>query len=43
MDVLTWLRQHFCQHNNQKHWSRGSGPYGGYVKRCTKCGKIAPR
>nr|DAE72651.1 MAG TPA: Halobacterial output domain 2 [Caudoviricetes sp.]DAQ42531.1 MAG TPA: Halobacterial output domain 2 [Caudoviricetes sp.] len=40
MNVLTWFRQHYCRHSYRKHWNRDSGPYGGYVRRCTKCNRI---
>lgn len=37
MDVLTCCISIFVSTTARKHWSRVSGPYGGYVKRCTKC------
>jgi len=45
MGLISWIRQRFfrkkeCCHYYRKHWSRASGPYGGYMRRCTKCGKI---
>ena len=41
MSPFLWLRQNFfCRHQYRKHWSRASGQHGGYVRRCTKCGKI---
>nr|DAO20050.1 MAG TPA: antitoxin [Caudoviricetes sp.] len=36
---IRWIRQHRCRHHYRKHWSRDSGPYGGYVMRCSLCGK----
>ena len=43
MSILEWLKKHFgkkvrCQ--RCKHWSRDIGLYGGYVRRCPKCGKV---
>lgn len=38
--MFGWLKQRRCRHHYWKHWNRGSGLYGGYIKRCTKCGKV---
>lgn len=46
MGILSWIRKKLfrkrcgCDHHYRKHWSRASGPYGGYVRRCAKCGKV---
>ncbi len=40
MGFFTWWKQRRCKHIYKKHWSRSAGQYGGYVRRCVKCGKI---
>ena len=46
MGILSWIRKKLfrkrcgCDHHYRKHWRRASGPYGGYVRRCAKCGKV---
>nr|DAJ76484.1 MAG TPA: Halobacterial output domain 2 [Caudoviricetes sp.] len=42
---ISWIWKKFfqkskCSHHYRKHWSREAGSCGGYVRRCTKCGKI---
>nr|DAV63968.1 MAG TPA: zinc finger domain protein [Caudoviricetes sp.] len=37
--LFQWFRQRRCHHQYCKHWCRHHGPYGGYVRRCVKCGK----
>lgn len=53
MNIIKWLRRFFrklfirakpeCEHHYRKHWCRRHGPYGGYVRRCVKCGKEIER
>lgn len=46
---LSWLKWFFCrmkpecEHLYRKYWSRLYGPYGGYVRRCVKCGEEIKR
>ncbi len=40
VDQAEVFQEKECCHHYRKHWSRASGSYGGYVRRCTKCGKI---